>query len=168
MKVEAAWCRTVGEDIAGMPGTVENEATLTEIGVAVEGMTLTRAVDDRTGQVRAEMPPGLGGSLPSETYLSIVAYLLQVNGHAAGPQALTADAVAIVGEPGAAPARGAPAAATYNTAVPTGGQRWRGGCAVEGCSGSQPTLAYGNRRVLRYGRTEPRAAPGALSRRCGD
>ena len=57
--------------------------------------------------VRAEMPPGLGGSLPSGTYLSIVAYLLQVNGHAAGPQALTADAVAIVGEPGTAPARGA-------------------------------------------------------------
>ena len=34
--------------------------------------------------LRAEMPPGLGGSLPSGTYLSIVAYLLQVNGHAAG------------------------------------------------------------------------------------
>ena len=42
--------------------------------------------------LRAEMPPGLGGSLPSGTYLNIVAYLLQVNGHAAGPRALTADA----------------------------------------------------------------------------
>ena len=61
--------------------------------------------------VRAEMPPGLGGSLPNTTYLSIVAYLLQQNGHATGPQALTADAAAIVGEPGAAPAGGAPAAA---------------------------------------------------------
>ena len=54
--------------------------------------------------VRAEMPPGLGGSLPNATYLGIVAYLLQQNGHAAGPRALTADAAAIVGEPGAAPA----------------------------------------------------------------
>ncbi|MCY4030339.1 MAG: cytochrome c, partial [Acidobacteria bacterium] len=54
--------------------------------------------------VRVEMPPGLGGSLPESTYLSIVAYLLQENGHAAGAEALTADAAAVVGEPGAAPA----------------------------------------------------------------
>ena len=67
--------------------------------------------------VRAEMPPGLGGSLPSGTYLSIVAYLLQVNGHAAGPQALTADAAGIVGEPGAAPVRGAPATADASDAA---------------------------------------------------
>ena len=67
--------------------------------------------------VRAEMPPGLGGSVPSGTYLSIVAYLLQVNGHAAGPQALTADAVGLVGEPGAAPARGAPATADASDAA---------------------------------------------------
>ena len=52
------------------------------------------------------MPPGLGGSLPSGTYLNIVAYLLQVNGHAAGPRALTADAAVVVGGPGDAPAGG--------------------------------------------------------------
>ena len=56
--------------------------------------------------VRAEMPPGLGGSLSNAAYLNIVAYLLQQNGHAAGPQALTADAGPIVGEPGAVPAGG--------------------------------------------------------------
>ena len=48
--------------------------------------------------VRIEMPPGLGGSLTSDTYLNIVAYLLQENGHAAGAEALTADAGAVVGE----------------------------------------------------------------------
>ena len=53
LDVEAAWCRKVGEDIAGMPGTVEDEATLAEIGVAVERVTLTRAVDDGTGQARS-------------------------------------------------------------------------------------------------------------------
>ena len=53
LEVEAAWCRKVGEDIAGMPGTVEDEATLAEIGVAVERVTLTRTVDDRTGQARS-------------------------------------------------------------------------------------------------------------------
>ena len=67
--------------------------------------------------VRAEMPPGLGGSLPSGTYLSIVAYLLQANGHAAGPRALTADAADLVGEPGAAPAGGAPATADASDAA---------------------------------------------------
>ena len=53
LEVEAAWCRKVGEDIAGMPGAVEDEATLAEIGVAVERVTLTRTVDDRTGQARS-------------------------------------------------------------------------------------------------------------------
>ena len=67
--------------------------------------------------VRAEMPPGLGGSLSNAAYLNIVAYLLRENGHAAGPQALTADAGAIVGEPGAAPAAGAPLAADASDAA---------------------------------------------------
>ena len=67
--------------------------------------------------VRAEMPPGLGGSLPNSTYLNIVAYLLQENGHAAGAQALAADAAAIVGEPGAAPAGAAPASADASDAA---------------------------------------------------
>ena len=67
--------------------------------------------------VRAEMPPGLGGSLSNAAYLNIVAYLLRENGHAAGPQALTADAGAIVGEPGAVPAAGAPVAADASDAA---------------------------------------------------
>ena len=71
--------------------------------------------------VRAEMPPGLGGSLPSGAYLNIVAYLLRENGHAAGPQALTADAGAVIGEPGsepgAVPAAGAPVAADASDAA---------------------------------------------------
>ncbi len=71
--------------------------------------------------VRAEMPPGLGGSLPGGTYLNIVAYLLQENGHAAGGRALTADAGAVIGEPGgepgAVPAAGAPVAADASDAA---------------------------------------------------
>lgn len=53
LDVEAAWCRKVGEDIAAMPGVVEDEATLAEIDVAVERVTLTRAVDEHTGQARS-------------------------------------------------------------------------------------------------------------------
>ena len=67
--------------------------------------------------VRAEMPPGLGGSLSNAAYLNIVAYLLQENGHAAGSQALAADAGAIVGEPGAVPAGSAPIAADASDAA---------------------------------------------------
>ena len=46
--------------------------------------------------VRTEMPPGLGGSLGDATYLDIVAYLLEVNGHEAGPRALAADAAVAI------------------------------------------------------------------------
>ena len=46
--------------------------------------------------VRTEMPPGLGGSLGDATYLDIVAYLLEVNGHEAGPRALVADAAVAI------------------------------------------------------------------------
>ena len=53
LEVGAAWCRKVGEDVTGTPETMEDEATLAEIGVAVERVTLTRAVDDRTGQARS-------------------------------------------------------------------------------------------------------------------
>ena len=67
--------------------------------------------------VPAEMPPGLGGSLPSRTYLNIVAYLLRANGHAAGPQALTADAAVLVGGPGDAPTRGVPTTADASDAA---------------------------------------------------
>ena len=51
---------------------------------------------------RNTMPPGAEASLGDSVYLDIVAYILQVNGHAAGAEALRADsAVAIApGAPG--------------------------------------------------------------------
>ena len=66
-------------------------------------------------QIRREMPMGRGGSLSDETYLNIVAFILETNGRAAGPEALRADAGVTIGvTPGAegvpprqpAPARG--------------------------------------------------------------
>ena len=53
VEISAAWCRTAGEDLAGMPETVEDEATLGEIALAVGGVPLTWALDGRTGQARA-------------------------------------------------------------------------------------------------------------------
>ena len=39
VEIGAVWCRTAGEDLSGMPGTVEDEATLGEIVLAVGGGT---------------------------------------------------------------------------------------------------------------------------------
>jgi mono/diheme cytochrome c family protein len=43
------------------------------------------------------MPPSRPGALPAETYAGIVAYILSVNGTAAGQTALPADAAALDG-----------------------------------------------------------------------
>ena len=45
----------------------------------------------------AEMPPGLGGTLSEGAYLNVIAYLLESNGHEAGPRALEADAALAIG-----------------------------------------------------------------------
>ena len=50
--------------------------------------TLTTA--DLLGRIRTSMPPGSAGSLGDAAYTSIVAFILQANGAAAGSQALTA------------------------------------------------------------------------------
>ena len=52
--------------------------------------------------LREEMPPGAGGALDDETYLDISAYILQVNGLAAGEQPLTAATEVAIGEAPAA------------------------------------------------------------------
>ncbi len=80
--------------------------------------TLTPA--DLFGRIRASMPPGAAGSLGDAAYLSIVAYLLQVNGAAAGSQPLTAGSPAristvvstVSAAQSAAPAPSSPAAGT--------------------------------------------------------
>ena len=52
-------------------------------------------------QIRSTMPPGAEGSLGDSAYLNIVAYILQANGHAAGPEPLRADSAQVIA-PGAA------------------------------------------------------------------
>lgn len=54
-----------------------------------------RSVGDLYNYVRANMPVGQGGSLSDADYLSVIAYLLQENGFAAGEQPLTPDAAAL-------------------------------------------------------------------------
>ncbi len=57
------------------------------------------------------MPPGGAGSLTDEAYLTIVAHILRANGHAAGSEALGADAAVDIGIGPSAEARARPAAA---------------------------------------------------------
>jgi alcohol dehydrogenase (cytochrome c) len=52
-----------------------------------------RTVGDLFEVIRTTMPPGGGGTLPSDRYAAILAYLLQRNGFSAGPNALTPERV---------------------------------------------------------------------------
>ncbi|MCY4511169.1 MAG: cytochrome c, partial [Acidobacteria bacterium] len=89
-------------------------------------------------RIRTTMPPDRPGRLGDETYLDIVAYLLEANGAPAGDQALTAaTAVPIgevaTGETGAAPAITAAAHGRARGAGPrTRGAARRGGGAGGG------------------------------------
>jgi alcohol dehydrogenase (cytochrome c) len=64
----------------------------------------SRTTRDLFEYVREDMPPDEGGSLSDEVYLNIVAFILQSNGRAAGPEALRVDALVSIR---AAPASGA-------------------------------------------------------------
>src|SRR6202158_4746374 len=46
--------------------------------------------------IRSTMPPGAGGSLPDQTYINLVAFILDANGARAGDQALTAASTAAI------------------------------------------------------------------------
>ena len=52
LRIATAWCREPGDDITKMPGTVEDESTLSEILIQVEQTTLTHVLDMKTQQVR--------------------------------------------------------------------------------------------------------------------
>lgn len=53
--------------------------------------------------ITASMPPGAGGTLSAETYINIVAYILQVNGHSAGAQELRANSPIVIADRGPSP-----------------------------------------------------------------
>ena len=78
-------------------------------------------------QVKNTMPPGSEASLSDSTYIDIVAYILEVNGHAAGAEALRVDSPRAI-DPGAAGAsddapdeHGGPRVADRQLEVPSAG-----------------------------------------------
>ena len=57
-----------------------------------------RTTDELFAYVRDEMPPGLGRSLGDRVYLSLVAYLLDMNGARPGGAPLAVDAAVMIGD----------------------------------------------------------------------
>ena len=72
-------------------------------------------------QTRGTMPPGAETSLGDSTYLDIVAYILQANGHTAGAEPLRADSALAIAPDAVALGHGNVAAADRGLAPPSGG-----------------------------------------------
>ena len=70
-----------------------------------------RTVRDLLSFTQAAMPPGSVGSLPEETYLDIVAFILQSNGAPAGRESLTAMTDVAINTVATVQSQGAPALA---------------------------------------------------------
>ena len=57
-----------------------------------------RTTDELFAYVRDEMPPGQAGALSDQSYVALVAYLLESNGAMPGDRTLTADAAVMIGD----------------------------------------------------------------------
>jgi len=114
-----------GADLMGYPPLA---------GAGFIGSWSTRNTRDLFGLIQTTMPSDRPGSLPADTYVNIVAFILQSNGRTAGTQPLTATtSVVIGGAGGGAPAQAqAPAAAAPNAG---GAPAGRGAGAQAGAGG---------------------------------
>src|SRR5262245_63887688 len=118
-----------GADLMGYPPLA---------GPAFVGSWGTRTTRDLFGLVQTTMPTDRPGALPADTYVNIIAFILQSNGRTPGNQPLTATTSTRMGgggQPPAAAAQNAPAAA-QNAAAPAGrGAGPQGGGAQGGGRG---------------------------------
>ena len=85
-------------------GTLQGGAHGPELtGAGFQEVWGSKTSTDLFAHIKANMPPGEAGSLSDQEYVEVVAYVLKANGHAAGTQALAANA-AVALKPGAAAA----------------------------------------------------------------
>ena len=115
-----------GADLQGFP---------TLAGPAFIGSWGTRTTRDLMGLIQTTMPPDRPGGLPEQTYVSIVSYILQVNGSAPGPQPLTATTAVQIGASARGQAAAAQAPAAPAPAPAGGGQRGGAGAAGGAAAG---------------------------------
>ena len=111
-----------GADLMGYPPLA---------GPAFIGSWSTRNTRDLFGLIQTTMPSDRPGSLPADTYVNIVAFILQSNGRPPGNQPLTATTSAVIG--GAAGGGQAPVAAAAQNAG--GAPAGRGAGAQGGAAG---------------------------------
>jgi PQQ-dependent dehydrogenase (methanol/ethanol family) len=102
-----------GTDLMGLPPLA---------GPAFVGSWGTRTTRDLFGLVQTTMPTDRPGALPADTYVNIVAFILQSNGRAPGNQPLTPTTNALIGGTASA----APAAAAQNPPTPAPAGRGAG------------------------------------------
>jgi len=112
-----------GADLMGYPPLA---------GPGFIGSWSTRNTRDLFGLIQTTMPSDRPGSLPADTYVNIVAFILQSNGRTAGTQPLTATTAVVIGGGGAPAQAQAPAAAAQNAG---GAPAGRGAGAQAGAGG---------------------------------
>ena len=110
-------------------------------GVSFMSVWGARTAQELFEHTRDEMPPGAGGSLGDETYLDVVAYVLQANGLTAGDRELRADAAFVIEQAPAGDVPAAPAAAAA--------ERQPSEAQAAGLVLAMPS-AFTNRRVERF------------------
>jgi alcohol dehydrogenase (cytochrome c) len=122
-----------GADLMGIPPLA---------GQAFMGGWSNRTTRDLFGLIQTTMPTDRPGALPADTYVNIVAFILQSNGRTPGTQPLTATTSVSIGAPAgataAAPAQ-APQPAQSAAAAPAG----RGGGAAGGGRGQAQAPVVG-------------------------
>jgi alcohol dehydrogenase (cytochrome c) len=104
-------------------------------GSAFVGSWGTRSTRDLFGLIQTTMPTDRPGALPVDTYVNIVAFILQSNGRTPGTQPLTAATAAPIGGTAAAPPAAAPAQGAQAAAAPGG--RAAGAAAGAGGGGGR-------------------------------
>jgi alcohol dehydrogenase (cytochrome c) len=98
-----------GADLMGYPPLA---------GPAFIGSWSTRNTRDLFGLIQTTMPTDRPGALPADTYVNIVAFILQSNGRTPGTTPLTATTSVVIG--GAAPAAAPAPAQAAQAAAPAG------------------------------------------------
>jgi alcohol dehydrogenase (cytochrome c) len=100
-----------GADLMGIPPLA---------GPAFIGSWSTRNTRDLFGLIQTTMPTDRPGALPAETYVNIVAFILQSNGRTPGTQPLTATTSVVIGGAAAPPAAAAAPQSAQAAAAPGG------------------------------------------------
>jgi alcohol dehydrogenase (cytochrome c) len=124
-----------GADLMGYPPLA---------GAAFMGGWSTRNTRDLFGLIQTTMPTDRPGALSADTYVNIIAFILQSNGRTPGTQPLTAATSVLIGAPGSAPAAAPPAQAAQAPApAPAGRGAGAAGAAPVGGRGQPQAPVVG-------------------------